>query len=131
MLEYGDMGRLIRYAISGGTALALDLVLLYVFTDIFGWWYLWSTIVAFAIAIVVSFVLQKFWTFGDRATNRVHRQFALFIVIALGNLALNTYLMYVFVEYFGIPYLLSQIIAAGIIAVGSFFIYRRFIFNQT
>lgn len=124
------MGRFIRYCVSGGTALALDLVLLYAFTDILGWWYLWSAVVAFAIAIVVSFILQKFWTFEDRSADNVHRQFALYIAIALGNTAVNTGLMYLFVDYFGIPYLLSQIIASGIIAASSFFIYRRFIFNR-
>jgi putative flippase GtrA len=122
--------KIVRYIISGGTALALDLVLLFIFTDILGWWYLWSAIVAFAIAIVVSFVLQKFWTFEDRTADGVHRQFALYIAIALGNTAVNTGLMYVFVDYFKILYLFSQIIASGIIAASSFFIYRRFIFNQ-
>ena len=45
----------VKFIIAGGTAAFTDLVLLYIFTDILGWWYLVSAAIAFVIAFFVSF----------------------------------------------------------------------------
>lgn len=129
-LNLQNFYQILRYFISGGTALLLDLALLFLFTTIFGLWYLISTVAAFAIAIIVSFLLQKLWTFKDATADRTKKQFIVYIAVAIGNTVLNTFFVYFFVQYLGIFYLLSQIIAAGIIAIESFFIYQHFIFNQ-
>lgn len=131
--KYNELGihkRLARYCISGGTAFVIDLAILYALTEMFGWWYLWSSIAAFGVAIIVSFMLQKFWTFGDPTLRRAHHQFGMYIAVAIGNMGLNTWLMYTLVERFSIAYLFSQIAAAGMIAVSSFFIYRYLIFSR-
>lgn len=51
-----------RYLISGGTAAAVYLALVYVLTDLAGVWYLASTTIGFVVAFLVSFSLQKLWT---------------------------------------------------------------------
>src|SRR4051812_30395027 len=111
-----DWYKLLRYIIAGGTATLVDLVLLYVFTDRFHLWYLLSAILAFAIAIVVSFLLQKFWTFQDHALAGVHVQAFRYLLAGLFSLGLNAALMYVFVDLVHIYYIISQILGAGIVA---------------
>jgi putative flippase GtrA len=118
-----------KYIISGGTAAATDLALLAFFKEIFGFNYLVAAVLAFIIAFGVSFFLQKFWTFGDTKMEGVHRQAGLYLAIAVANLFVNTLLMYIFVDFVHIWYFLSQVIASGLIALFSFFIYRRFVFN--
>lgn len=122
---------LIRYIQSGSAAAAVDLSLLYVFTDILGWWYLLSATVAFIFALVVSFLMQKFWTFRnkERSGGVMAFQGSLYVTIALVNLGLNALLMYFFVDVVGLWYLLSQVISAILIAFSSFFVYRHFIFK--
>lgn len=122
--------RLLRYLVSGGTAAAVDFGFLYLFTDGFGFHYLLSAILAFVVAFIVSFFLQKFWTFQDDSVDRVHAQAALYLVIALLNLLLNTGLMYVFVDILHLWYMTGQFIASGLIAFESFFISRHFIFKR-
>lgn len=100
--------RLLRYLTAGGTAAAIDFILLYLFTDVAGIHYLLSSILAFLIAFVVSFILQKFWTFQDHSTNRVPTQATLYFVVAAANLLLNTLLMYVFVDALHLWYLFAQ-----------------------
>ena len=121
--------RLLRYLMAGGTAATVDLLLLYIFTDIFGIYYLLSAVLAFLVAFAVSFTLQKFWTFQDHSTDRVHTQAVAYFFIAGGNLLLNTVLMYVLVDGYGVWYLLAQFIISGLIAFGSFFI-SRYLFRQ-
>lgn len=122
--------RVLKYLISGGTAAAVNLLLLYFFTSILGIWYVISAVLAFSLAFIVSFVFQKFWTFEDHSTDGVHVQAASYLLVALVNLCLNTLLIYFFVEFFGIHYLVAQIIASISIACESFFVYRRFIFKR-
>ena len=108
----------------------VNLVLLYIFTDIFKIWYLFSSILAFCVAFFVSFFLQKYWTFRDRDQEKIYRQMGLYLAVALTNLGLNTLLMYLSVDLFKIWYLLAQVFVTAVIAVESFLIYKFFIFNR-
>ena len=56
---------------------------------------------------------------------------SLYLAVALFNLALNTAIVYVCVEYIGLWYVLAQIVASVIVAVSSFFIYQHLIFNDS
>jgi glycosyltransferase involved in cell wall biosynthesis/putative flippase GtrA len=121
---------LLRYLIAGLTGASTQIGLLYVFTDIAGFWYIYSSLLAFTIAIIMSFSLQKFWTFADRETGKIHHQFARYIGVAIMGIFINTAFMYVLVDIFGIWYIFSQVIAGGIIAVLNFLMYKFFIFNK-
>ena len=112
-----------------GTAAAVDLWLLYVLTEWLRLHYLLSAVLAFIVAFFVSFILQKFWTFGDHSTDKLHSQAALYFVVAALNLLLNTLLLYFFVDVMGFWYIFAQILASGLIACESFFISRSFIFR--
>jgi len=128
--RYPTHARVFRFLLSGGIALGTDLILLYLFTDVFGIWYLVSAIVAFILAFGVSFSLQKFWTFGDHSREGIHMQIGVYFFVALINLGLNTLLVYLFVEWAGLYYLFAQIVASALIAIESFFVYQRFIFKK-
>lgn len=121
--------RVAKYITAGGTAAAVDLGLLYLLTDIARLHYLVSATLAFIVAFWVSFILQKFWTFGDDTRDRIHTQAVVYFVIAVANVGVNALLMYLFVSVFGIWYFLAQIIAGALIACYSFLIYRRFVFR--
>lgn len=122
--------RVLRYIAAGGTAAAVDLGLLYVLTDWLGIYYLFSSVLAFLVAFCVSFVLQKFWTFGERTQKGMHAQAALYFVITGGNVAVNAGLMYFFVDVVGFWYLFAQIVAGATIACYSFALYRLFVFKN-
>jgi glycosyltransferase involved in cell wall biosynthesis/putative flippase GtrA len=122
--------QIIRYIISGGTATMADLILLYLFTDVFGIWYLFSAILAFCLSFFVSFFLQKYWTFRDREQEKIYRQMGLYLAVAVTNLGLNTLLMFLLVDILGIWYLLAQVLVISVIAVESFLIYKFLIFNR-
>lgn len=121
---------IIKFLISGGTATAVDLGFLYVFTDIYKIHYLMSAVLAFIIAFCVSFYLQKFWTFRDDNREKLYVQLSQYIAVTLINLGINTYGMFFLVEKWGIKYLLAQIIMSGFIAIFSFIIYRFIIFKE-
>lgn len=121
---------LLRYLVAGFTGAFTQIGLLYVFTDVVGLWYIYSTLLSFASAMVVSFVLQKTWTFGDGNIDSAKTQFAGYTVVALLGIVINTTFMYIFVDLFRIWYILAQIMVGAIIASFNFLMYKFFIFNK-
>ena len=121
----------IKYILSGGTAAVTDLALLVAFKEFGKLHYLLAATLAFAIAFFVSFVLQKFWTFGHTRLQDLHTQMGMYLSIALFNLGLNALFMYLLVDIVGFWYLVSQIISGASIALISFGLYRRFVFTHT
>ncbi len=121
--------RLIKYLISGCTAAAVNIGFLYLFTDIFNIHYLISGVLAFILAFGVSFTLQKFWTFQNHSRQLLGRQLAIYLIVSVSSLVINTLLLYLLVDWFGVWYILAQIIAGGLLAVVNFFIYRFVIFH--
>lgn len=121
---------IIKFLISGGISTFVDLLALYLFAERLGMWYVEAAVFAFAIAFVVSFSLQKFWTFNGKHIRRKREQIPIYLLINLINLLINTAGMYVFVDVFKIWYLLAQVVMAGLIAVCSFFIYRLVVFKE-
>ncbi len=124
-----DALRIIRFVIAGSIGAATDLLILYLLTDFAGLWYVTSTAVAFILAFVVSFVIQKYWTFNDHSHDFIHGQITMYFLVALLNTGLNTLIVYMTVHYFHAHYLLSQIVASILIAGESYFIYK-FLFRD-
>ena len=123
--------QIFRYLIAGGFAFAVNIIVLYALTDILGIYYQVSTVGAFLVSFLVSFTLQKFWTFQDNSNDQLHLQLPLYLTMQLVNLGLNAGLMYVFVEYLHIWYILSQVIITSVLAVIVFFINKYYIFKQS
>ena len=123
--HFSDLGLIWRYIVSGIAAGVVQFSFFYIFFDIFGWWYLLATSLGFCVAYVVGFGLQKYWTFKDNSTDRMYHQSLWYLFIALASLVENIVLMFVFVEWFDWPALISQVITIGIVAGISF------IFNKT
>lgn len=121
---------LLRYLISGGTAAVTNVGILFLLVQFGNIHYLLSSIIAYLLAIVVSFTLQKFWTFQDRPTHDIQSQFFRYVTVVLANLALNTGLMYVLVTHFSIWYIFAQIMAIAVIAVTGYFGYKYFVFVE-
>lgn len=122
--------RIIRFLISGGLATAVNLATLYTLVHVAGLWYLISSVAAFFMGFVVSFTLQKFWTFRDHRTDVVGEQLAIYLGIVLFNLLLNTALVYALVEYVGLSPILAQALAALTIAAEGYFAYKIFVFKN-
>lgn len=118
--------RAVRFLFSGGVGFVTVMSILYVLTDIFEMWYLFSFVLAFLVGQTVSFTLQKFFTFSDSTlgVRRVSGQATAFVSLGVFNLAANSALLYAAVEYADLHYLVAQFVISLIIAVWSFVCFR-------
>ncbi len=119
----------IKYLVSGGVAAFVLFGTLLILKELFGVWYLLSSTIAFIFTVIVSFTLQKLWTFEDSTTHTLHKQAARYLSLSFFNLVINIIVMYFLVDFVGIWYFSSQILTTLIIAFWSFFIYKYIIFK--
>ena len=131
LLEQLKNGVLQRYIFSGVTAVAADLFILYALTDFFHLWYLLSSVLALGVGFIVSFVMQKFWTFRNKSMERVHIQFTLHVLLSILNIGLNTVFLFGLVEYLSLQYILAQILSTSVLAGMNYFIFQKYIFTST
>jgi|SRR3989344_3116526 len=120
--------RVIRYLISGGSAAVINLAALFILVHFFYVWYLPASVVAFTVAVAVSFTMQKFFTFNDYTKEKIRQQSLVYLGIQILNLGINALLLYISVDVLHIHYLVSQFFVLGLIAVYSFFVFRYLVF---
>lgn len=92
--------------------------------------YLLASTIAFCVAVVTSFTLQRFVTFAKTAAREraTHHSLILFLANSGFSLLLNSLFMYTGVELLLLNSFVAQIISMAILAVYNFAAYR-FIFK--
>ncbi len=118
----------VKSFVVGCVCAALQLSLLFVFTDVLSFNYWVSANISFIFTFFANFFLQKYWTFFEQTVGRVHLQMFKFFLNSLLNLIVNGAFMYLFVSIFGVWYLLSQAIITIMLFLFNFIMYKYFIF---
>ena len=119
----------VKFFIAGSLAGGTDLVLLFLFHGVFKWPLVLSTSLAFVFSFLVSFTLQKLWTFRNFNQEKVLSQFVLYILNAFIGLNLNGFLMYFLVNKFNVWYIFAQIVVSLTIGFYNFLIYKSIVFK--
>jgi dolichol-phosphate mannosyltransferase len=108
-----DAIRLFKFSLVGGIGAVINTCFLWLFTEVAGIYYLYSSIVAIEIAIVLQFIMNDRWTFKEQKTTHV-AQFITRLVKSniwrSSGLAVNIGVLYLLTEYAGMYYLLSNIV---------------------
>ncbi len=120
----------IKYFFAGVSATLLNLILLALFHSVLNWSLVLSTSLAFILSFLLSFALQKFWTFRNKKYRNIPRQLVLYLLNALLGLSLNVYLIQLLVNSWGIWYLLAQVIISLFLALLNFLVYNFIIFRR-
>ena len=139
-MNLGHLLFLARYIISGGTAGIIQIIGLYIWVSVLGLTeqYLWGVVVAYCIAVVVGFSMQKYWTFREYSRELVARQMSWYTTVSLVNLGLNALILHVSkvileangFDFFHIWYLVAQIFAFGVCALTGFLLNRSITFRS-
>lgn len=124
-----DIYKILRFVISGTTAAAVNIGVLFFLVHACSLQYLVASVISFLASVGVGFTLQKFWTFRDRSTTGTQGQLAGYTSITIMNLGLNTLLMYVLVSHLYIWYIGAQFISGLVIAVTSYIGNSLFVFK--
>ncbi|MFA6386501.1 MAG: GtrA family protein [Candidatus Paceibacterota bacterium] len=122
--------QIIRYIFAGCVATGSNLAILFILVHYFKLWYLTSSIISFCCAVVISYLLQKFFVFRNYERGDMHKQFLHFFIYNIVMLGVNTLLMYFFVDIVSIWYLLAQALCAIIIACMNYIYFNKIVFKK-
>lgn len=119
----------IRYFAVCMAALAVDMGLLAALTELAGWYYLVANAVAFLTGSIVAYYGSIRWAFAKRRLGRAHVEFALFAVIGIGGLGVNSAALWLLTDLLGLYYLISKVAAAGMSFMFNFLVRKFFLFR--
>lgn len=113
------VGQFFIFCIIGTLNTVLDFFLYYVFTRLLDIYFIVANIISFALVSLMSFFLNKRWTFRDQ-NHRIHLQYMKFLTVVTLGLLLNTSLLYVFVRWLHISDLVAKAFAVGVVLFWNF-----------
>ena len=120
-----------RYVSVGLINTGLDFGIYTALTRGFAFWkehYLWANAIAFLIVVTWSFFWNKYWTFNNR--ERKHpTQYMKFVFTTLIGISIAEGVLYIGVEVFSFYDLISKIIAAPLVVLWNFSMYRMWVFR--
>ncbi len=119
----------VKFCMVGSIGGVIHLGVLYILTEYFHIWYILSAAIGFTAGVINNFILNKYWTFQDRAP-QIPRQFVSFFVISVVSLAINLSVLYILTEYVGIWYMAAQLMAILVALSNNYLSNRRFTFGQ-
>ncbi|NIN62462.1 MAG: hypothetical protein GTN46_05005 [Gammaproteobacteria bacterium] len=115
-----DLVRFIKFGAVGGSGIFVNMGFLWFFTEIVGLYYLISSVLAIALAMISNFIWNDLWTWWDCGEPGIKPyliRMAKFILVSsvaayIGNLGV----LWILTHFFHIYYLISNLIG---IAVGT------------
>jgi putative flippase GtrA len=94
--------------------------------------------ISFSIAVINSYFLNKYWTFGDKGKEQAPKQFIKFLSVSLIGLLLNNSIIYAITTLvnpiFGLTPVLwanfGKVVATGVVLSWNFAGYKLFVFKK-
>ncbi len=120
------LNQILKFGLVGGTAFVIDYVLLYFCTEFLHIHYLISSIISFTVSVIFNYILSIKWIFDVKKKQDV-KDFIIFIILSVIGLGINSLIMYVMVEKFGVYYMLSKIVSTAVVMVYNFITRKIFV----
>ncbi len=111
------------------TASLVDYLSTMIGVEVFGLYYVWSSICGTVIGGVTNFSMGRVWVF-EATEKKAPAQMFKYLLVWTGNLALTTSGVYIVTHYVGLSYIVSKIAVS--ILVGFFYNYllqKKFVFK--
>ena len=121
---------IMKWVVTGGLAVLVDIVCLFLLVEFAHIHYLLSTSIAFFISASTNYTLSRVIIFFN-GEHSIQRSYVTFMCISLIGLGAITIGMFIFVDVFHLHYLLSRLTLAGTLGVSSFFLHKYISFKDT
>ena len=118
-LVYKNFRQFFKYCVVGVSGTLIDLAALYVLVEYAEMAVIPAAVVAFLLAVVNNYVLNKIWTFKSRSKN-YRKQFIKFLIVSVIGLGLTILFMGIFVEIFVIWYMFAKVLTSLIVLTWNF-----------
>lgn len=127
MMARSNVRQIVRFLLAGGTATIVQYTVLVILIETARVRETLAAALAYFCGMVVSFVLNRRFTFADSQVG-LRRGFAIFAVVNLFGLGLNTIIFDTAFRH-GAHYILAQVIATGFVLIWNYAGMRMFVFR--
>lgn len=94
--------------------------MLYIFTDVFGIYYIVSNILSFTLGLIVNYILSKKTVFTQDVSISKYKEFIIYAIIGVIGLLFDTLLLWLFTDKLALFYLISKILSTFIVFIWNF-----------
>jgi len=121
--------QVVKFGIVGAVNTIIDFGILNLLISVFGWSILLANTISFSVAVINSFLFNKYWTFRQRGGN-TYQQLAGFVLVALVGLGLSDLLVYYFSDIVGWNYNLAKLLSIPVVFIWNFFASKKLVFKK-
>lgn len=104
---------------------AVDFSVTFVLKYLMGTWFFAASVIGNVCGGITNFLLGRNWVFSSRE-NGVGGQALKYLVVWLGNLALNAGGVYLFTEIIKLEEWMSKIVISVIVSIGYNYVFQKF-----
>ena len=120
----------IKYYAVGASGVLVNLGILYALTDLAGYWYLASQVIAISVSITSNFLFNRFWTFsGSIEDQRNSVMYVKFLIVSLIGMGIQLGITYALVEGIAIYYMYAAGIGIAVAGGINYVVNRRWTFG--
>jgi len=120
------MKQIIRFGIIGGLAFVIDYALLYICTEYFHIYYLYSSMISFTVSVIFNYIASIKWVF-EVDESKGKQNFILFVIFSIIGLFINQLIMWIGADIMHIYYMLTKIAATAIVMIWNFVTRKLFL----
>ncbi len=124
------MIELYKYTLVNSTVFIIDIILLYILTEIFNFYYLWSAFFALVIGFTINYFFNVRWVFDIRkySNNPVYEYFLMALISGFVS-SVNLLGIWFFTEFLQVYYILSKMIISFFTFVLKFVLRKKIVFQ--
>ena len=122
--------QLIKFGIVGVIATLIDLAVLMVLKEILDVDVLAASAVAFSVSVIVNYILSMLFVFESSGNSKV-KEFLVFVVLSIGGLLLNQFIMWIGTEIMTAYYLWVKAFALVFVPIYNFITRKIFLEKKT
>jgi len=119
--------RFIKFFLIGSVNFPLNIILVWFGTEIIGFYYLFSVVIAYFIITVINFFLHCSYIFKIKRNSTV---FVRYIIVLAFFYFMHIVFVKILTDQFGVYYLLSVIVSVSILFLFKFVTYNKFVFTD-
>ena len=113
--------QIMKFGFVGGTAFLIDYLVMIFLTEVFSINYLISSVISFCTSVIYNYIMSIVWVFEVDEEKSKTQTFAMFIILSIIGLLINTVVMWLLVDGTDLmPYTIAKIIATAVVMVYNF-----------
>lgn len=118
--------QVIRFGIVGVIAAFVDVGVLVALKELMLFDVLTASAISFGVSVTVNYILSMTFVFKSKNENKL-REFVLFVLLSIGGLCLNQFILWIGVRFTSVYYLIVKLLAMIIVPVYNFITRKVFL----